>query len=508
MNSETRPPIFDFGEFSPRCLGVTVNLPEELGEHMYSMAAFLLADDPEERRHEFVKTFVQDSEDPAAQFIGISYGSVVSHELKHFHDYLASPFGCSVMREHFLLLLQGFVTIPRLLAEPVIGIPLQSWRDLSDSLHQVYTKQSGCRGFKRFPPESTRKTTEYVEVVLRTIQAWHSNPPSAPGFPISTRHLIEAAAIEVQLAVISKSFGPEWAVFFGDHLAKLDKAGTYSTVAGIWRTVAEKFRTSIPAAVRNAVLFYALCGKPAAGPDDLDAHPASRFVTIMGHMRERNGIPGRDEVLAFLDSCAGKHHWPTLTEALEESRHANRQYALVARQMARSQGGGDEDRFPHLLFDAYDGWVSAHDEMISRIVKDPLAYLDPVQYLDAAEHWVAAPKYVSTTSTEFFREGARLYTALIERGWKPVWGVGSAEEGSCALFYSPDFTVGLPVITREHAFVLSLYIWDGYALWSRGMLNPASRWVVTQTLARMKTSGDMSAEDFQNAPRQRIILEL
>src|SRR5258705_9204692 len=103
MQSETEPLIFDFGEFSPRSLGVTVNLPEQLGPHLYSMAAFLLAVDTEERGYDFLRTFIRDTEDPAAQFAAISYGSVVSHELKHFHDYLASPFGCSVMREHLLL---------------------------------------------------------------------------------------------------------------------------------------------------------------------------------------------------------------------------------------------------------------------------------------------------------------------------------------------------------------------------------------------------------------------
>src|SRR5262249_19125411 len=126
----------------------------------------------------------------------------------------------------------------------------------------------------------------------------------------------------------------------------------------------------------------------------------------------------------------------------------------------------------------------------------------------AAERWVAAPKYVSTTSTELFCEGGTLYAALVERGWEPVWGVGFEEEGCCALFYSPDLTPGVPAISKEHAFVMSDYIWLSYALWSRGMLNPAARWVTARTLEYMKESADLTAADFRNASPRRIVLEL
>ena len=465
-----------------------MNLPEDLGPHLLNMASFLLADDPEDTRYQFLRDLLQKNHDQSTQFMIVSCGSALSHELKHFHDYLSSPFGCLVLREHFLLILQLLSVTPYLLPEPVIGIPLQHWRDLSDVRYKMYARSSQPRTFSKFPSAAT-KITEFADGIIGKIQSWHGNPPFMPGFPITARHLIEAAAIEVQVARISQSFGPECACSFRAYLRSRDDAAIYTAVSDLWQKVADAFGGApVPAAIQSAVLFYALCGKPAADPNDHGAHPVSRFVLLAECIRDQTGVPAETEVLAFLDACADKYGWPTLSESLEESSGANRQYALKIREIVRSSEGSNETNFPELIFTAYDAWVAAHEQMVSAIIRNPMAYFDPSQYLLNAETWVAAPIYVSTTSPNLFIEGRPLSEALRKRGWEPVWGAGDEVHRSWAMICGPDLTPGAPILSKQHAEALSSPIWVCYALWSRGMLNPAAESVAGRMLELLQPS--------------------
>jgi hypothetical protein len=479
--------VFDFGEFSPRSLGVTLNLPEDLGPHLLNMASFLLADDPEEIRYLFLRDLLRNNHDPSTQFMIVSCGSALSHELKHFHDYLSSPFGCLVIREHLLLILQFLSVTPYLLPEPVIGIPLQQWRDLSDVRHKMYARSSQPRTFSKFPSAAT-EITECADGIISKIQSWHGRPPFMPGFPITARHLIEAAAIEVQVSKISQSFGPEHGSSFRAYLRSRDDAGTYTAVSDLWQKVTDAFGGApVSAAIQSALLFYSLCGKPAADPTDHGAHPVSRFLLLAGCIRDRTGVPAETEVLAFLDDCAAKYVWPTLSESLQESSWANHQYGLAMREIVRSLEGNNEANFPELIFTAYDAWVAAHEQMVSTIINNPMAYFDPSQYLLNVESWVAAPIYVSTTSPNLFIEGRPLPEALRKRGWEPVWWAGDEEHRSWRMIYGPELTPGVPILSKEHAEALSCPIWVCYALWSRGMLNPVARSLAGRMLESLRS---------------------
>jgi hypothetical protein len=474
---------FDFGEFSPRSLGVTLNLPEGLGRCLYSMASFLMSDDPDEKRYQFLQDFLEQEQDGGAQFIGVSYGSAFIHELKHYHDYLASPFGCSVMMDHFLLLPHLFSVLQDLSTEPVIIIPLQSWRDLSDTLYEVLRKRSQGGQFSRYPPERSVRTIGYAEDTLRRIQSWHS-APFMPNFPLATRQLIEAAAVETQKAQIAALFGPKRLAAFCDYLNRIDENRIYTGVSDLWQKVSENLGgASIPASVRNALLFCALCGRAGSRPDDQEAHPVARFILLLGYIRKYGKIPTEDTILDFLDEWADYYGLPTLNEAMAASAKKNEAYAQAMREIYRDRSEKDGWDFPEMLFDTYDSWIAAHDHMVSEILQNPMTYFDPSQYIGSGDRWVAAPIYISTTSTDLFGLDSPLFKRLKLRGWESVWGVElSEDEGAIALMYHPDLSLGIPVINREKALHLSTFIWLAFALWSRGMLNPANRWVAARML--------------------------
>jgi hypothetical protein len=85
---ETLP--FNFGEYSPRTLGITVNLPLDLDERLKDIFLYLTADSKEQLQG-FRMLFRDASEEE--RFLILGYASAVAHELRHFHDYLLSPIG-------------------------------------------------------------------------------------------------------------------------------------------------------------------------------------------------------------------------------------------------------------------------------------------------------------------------------------------------------------------------------------------------------------------------------
>lgn len=479
--------VFEVGEFSPRSLGVTVHLPLSLGDLFPHFGAFLLSGESGEARYQYLAELLEKETDPRTRFLILSYATFLLHELKHFHDFLASPYGATLMAENMLAAHYVWPVLGALGGEPTIGVPLQAWQSLSDAMHAVYRKQTKSGQFSRYPPAHIGRFTQAVGNIFARIKAWQATPPSAAEASITTRQLLEGAAVEVQATQMVHLFGMDCLVEFCQYLAGIDTGQTYTRTWALWERVAQDMGEDVDfsPAVRNALLFFMLCGTPQRKPDEIGAHPVTRLLALVGYMLERGEAPQEDNVLDYLNTWAEEHGESSLEESLQNALEWSRQFAAGLRALARNNEEAIGHKiYPEDLFDSYDAWVGAQEQMVGQILLNPMDYFDNDQYLANMNRWVGAPVYVSTDSA-FFSEDNSMFEKFRRRGWQVVWAEGDADGGVSPqgrLVYGPELTIGQPVLSRKTAAFLSTQIWMTYLLWSQGMLSPIHRQVAAAVI--------------------------
>src|SRR5260221_3708 len=87
----------DFGGFDPKFLGVTIKIAS--GENWQSVKSQMEGRDPET---EFIL-----AHPPRKAFELLSLATVLSHEFRHFHDFLVSPFGAEIFRSRIMALVNA-----------------------------------------------------------------------------------------------------------------------------------------------------------------------------------------------------------------------------------------------------------------------------------------------------------------------------------------------------------------------------------------------------------------
>jgi len=479
---------FDFGEFSLRSLGITLTLPEQVMQRYPKIAlASLHRFRSGDERIDFFRQLFQDEPDDAAKFAVVGYASVFAHEIRHYHDYLATPFGAATMID--LMLAARYLPLIYYLLrdEQSIGLPLQAWEKLSSRLHRVYQQQPGHGSFKENPPEGTGRFTASADAILSRVHARLGRSRQHPEGTLETRDILEASALSIQTEQIERIFDYPTAVTFANNVREQAGTETYSRLWQLFNTAAADISPGFffSPAVANAIILFALCGTDKEGEEW--SHPADRINAVLGYLLYSKEFPTEENILDILEYCSKIYNIPTMAQSLEESVDFTARFAKGLRiEWEKDTETLGVELSDDKLYNCFDSWVAAHEQMVSRILQAPLTYCEPKLYLSLINDWAAAPVYLAGSGPAFSVESP-LVKNLRDAGWIEVWGEGDLKYSpdeivQVELMHGPEMTEGSPVLLREEAQFLSLTIWMTYAIWSQGMLHPNHRRVAVAAL--------------------------
>jgi hypothetical protein len=482
-------PPFDFGEFSCRSLGVTVRLPEEVGRRFPEAAAsavLAFGSTAPERVAELRRLYAERA-DPATRFLLAGYASAIVHELRHFHDYLATPFGASTMADLALAARYCLPTLAGMAREPTVGLPLQRWQSLSPALHAAYRRQTRSGTFSAAPPAALGRITASAQSILERVERRLGPSPTHPESELTTRHLLEVSALCAQIEYVELLFGYEAAVEFAKYVADYPGTALYSRLVALFNTVADDLAPGrhFSPLVMNAIVLDALCA--SGDPATEWSHPVDRLHGVLGYLQYAREFPDASNVLDILEHVSTTFAYPGVEESLNASVQRTHELARALRVLA------ERDRANGLpvdggLVDCFDAWAAAHEFMAGAILQRPGAYLEPASYLDATTSgaFVAAPVYLAGEGPAF-RTSEAIVAAFRQGGWTTVWGLGDLAERPdevqvASLLAAPGMTAGHPLIPLDRARYLSMTLWVTSALWSSAMLSPMHRQVASAVL--------------------------
>ena len=420
----------------------------------------------------------RDASSEDERFLILGYASAVSHELRHFHDYLLSPIGVMDGRDFAMAAINLLPAMIILRQEEKVVIPLQAWETLSDRLCSILNR-AGKGTLGRKPPERTRGYTQAVEERFQSVLPRQELSVESPVGSITTAHIVECSALAVQAAYLILNYGAESWPVFRDGLNRIDRTGNYTRVSHLW-DFALQWRpagANFSYAVLNSILFMSLCGFPdEAQSNGLRDDPPFRLVSILDYLAKRREMPVDGTILPILDDWARDAGVPAMSEALNLAMRAHREYftGVFAEMSSLEQT---------LRVPIYSGtrelleaWMASREHMAEEFLRDPLTYLDPVRYLRNRDRFVACPMYLSTTSGLFDSSGD-LMTLMRNAGWSPVYGRRSSDNLRSVhqLLRAPALTTGRVFLDRKQSWDLSSTIWLSHVLWSREMTGSLER---------------------------------
>src|SRR4051812_42533706 len=171
--------LFEAGSFSPHTIGVQIRVPKTLSP--------LLGVVLESLRHQFDdpgdvdpldREIVNLAQRHGKLFDVLAYSSVVIHEMRHFHEYMATAYGSRIMFDHLLLASFTAPVQRSLEAEDAIAVPITSWAAMTASNYKKYSQQVRPSTLSRRPPELTSRLIEFAQPVIASIGSLDALPVS------------------------------------------------------------------------------------------------------------------------------------------------------------------------------------------------------------------------------------------------------------------------------------------------------------------------------------------
>jgi hypothetical protein len=288
------------------------------------------------------------------RFDTISFSAVHEHEVRHFHEFLGSPYGQSIMFDQTLLVSCLAALWSELREEEVLVVPLQKWAELNDTYYSVIERKVQPARLRRHPPPMTSalvlKTSKVLERLRSINRPCRQMDTIAKGFAPTFMQLMESTALSVQLSRLKDIYADE--ALLEGYLRKLgekDKNQRYLQTWNLWYTLERQLKLkragklskpAVPHTIRNAVTFFCLCAtanddasaRDATAPGRDKFHPGSIFFKLWCELRSEKRIPVDSAIVGWLDGKAKKLGLMTLRESLESSIELSESRLKLLRQ--------------------------------------------------------------------------------------------------------------------------------------------------------------------------------
>jgi hypothetical protein len=385
----------DYGGFDPTFLGITIRFGtlsawEAFDTFANTAEPVSFSDLPENMRFEALATV-----------------SVVSHEARHFHDFMLSPYSARIFRLRIQSLINLLGLLPHLLNKDsnCLFVPLSKWSVLSPEARARYVgglpPKSDGQQWKAVPipvlkpaddqevpsgsrlvswQESPEKLLQAAILLQNRIADLTYNPKTVVhGKSLQPWQLFELSGLVVQLEDLYHTYGPAETEFFLRRLAGAEK-NPYGGMLALAFVLADKFRRPFDARLTSAMAFWSFMG--SYEKDGWNACPTERFVRLWD-LISRDGFPAyTSDLMLLLNNWSSRLQLSTVEEGLVETETLISAFAgKVAEVFSNYKSTFTSKEFGKLIVQIVQGVQKSNQHMVKIFRDDPWGYVAADQYL-------------------------------------------------------------------------------------------------------------------------------
>jgi hypothetical protein len=383
----------DFGGFDPSFVGVTIRFGSESAFRF--SRAFRQGDRPPQVDHLTAEE----------RFEALSIASVISHEVRHFHDFLISPYSARL----FKLRVQGALNTLQMLPElqqfdgNCLPVPLSKWCAMSqaerdEALSRLPRRRDGDAWrpvplpFVKDDQKLPRALAQYkgddaLEMLLGAARVNREGVRELTlGQAGSSRfqpwQVYEASALLVQLQELWSLYGKEEFEFFMDSLVSEENA-----YASMWKLIKElwdQHGQRLDTRIASATIFWSLLGSYLR--DGTNGCPTVRFTRLLALLK-KEGVPSSGSDLASLfRRWSARLKLSTIEDGLDEAVGVFARLSDIMRAAATTFPSELRDEFDALMR-VTDGVEASSRHMVEQLRRDLDIYVAPHRYQENLEHF-------------------------------------------------------------------------------------------------------------------------
>jgi hypothetical protein len=391
----------DYGGFDPSFLGVTIRFSNERVWEIYQ---------------EFVenpKPPKIDLTNPDLAFEALSITSVISHEVRHFHDFLLTAYSAHIFHLRIQALVNLLQLTPLMTGDSggnCIPVPLSTWARLGqEKRERLLSSFPIVGGIKAWIPVS-------IPVVEESTTPSHTDAPvdSAEG----VKSLIAAATLSIS-KVRDLTYNPNtvngdrsfqaWQVFelsgvltqiqdiwltYGQMETELfvryilsKKGNPYGGMLSVVWHLFDKMSRPFDPNIASVMTLWSLLGSYSV--DGWNACPTTRFVRLWEYISREGLAEDQTPPFELFDRWSHALGLSTVTQGLDDSvKTFTRISDLIQKRVLGATDSFVNKKYGAFLFRVTDGVARACQHMVKEFRREPEKYLFPYLYLEHASNFV------------------------------------------------------------------------------------------------------------------------
>lgn len=381
------------GSFNPKFYGVTLvhAHPSDLAH----LAAYNEADD--------LGAWIESAASFDIDLVGRL--STIDHEVRHFHDFLLSPFGLNTMGLRIQATVNGLQTLAAIRESPgkYLPVPLSRWMSWDQGRRQAWIDRDGrhwgyddLADFVQVPGPEHRDAVETeglgsleglplaIQIgrwagatagAFRALLKMREPLPPRDGYPtITPNDAFEGSAHLVQAQAVWNGQGEAAGAAYLNFLETSDL--TCLRPYNALRLALQEAIDWVPARRLAELYAWTLLTQP----DDVETYgnPAIRLLLLLVAARSSpEGLLLEQPTEALWDGLDLLTRSPPWRRNLAEADAIAARRAEKYRALRQAMGGTEADA----LFDICDLWLADRQRMSALLTEDPGAYADPYRYV-------------------------------------------------------------------------------------------------------------------------------
>lgn len=374
----------DFGGFSTCFPGATIKFANKRAWNTWD--SFITASTP-----------LLPGDDVADEevFEAIALTSTLSHEVRHFHDFLLTPNSAHLFRlrtQGLFNLLGALRNLPDSDAD-CLPVPVLAWCSLDEAKRDSELRFFGRRsdGTSRVPlplpmisdwsvpndaggPATLEMLLRAAAVTENRIHDFtYNRGTDTRGFSFQPWQIYELSAVLTQLQDIFTTYGVEEMNFFLRFLQ--ERQSPYSTVLLFAKPLTDNMR------LLSWITFWSLLG--SYQKDDWKACPTHRFLRLADYTLNGGVLEETEDPLEAFGIWSAEFGLSTVEEGVAETEKMFRRTVEYAHKYAEHS----PDHWAELLVRTTTGIANASHHMCSQVLSDPTNYVNLLNYLNSPS-WV------------------------------------------------------------------------------------------------------------------------
>lgn len=343
---------------------------------------------PDHQHRDYVRSLA----DEVDQFDAVAYFSLRVHESRHFHDLLATPYGCMLMRQYFRTALLGqAVTQDLILRRRSIFVPITEWTANPDFLRRQFPQlelpSDSISGFARVVSTMSKKLAVFNQGIVA---------PSLNKMGLDACGILEGSAITSQELHIAEAYGQDAALMFRRRVSQSPVGHQYY---GVRMLLQQMCGEAIPATNFLALCLCCLCGD-FQDPDAAHSrYPADLLVELIVWMENKGFQLSRasnaEKVLEAADHFFREVHGRSLMDNLRTASETNLKAVRALEDDAKHLAESGAERAATDLVSGFRNYATAYEGWIRSVFSDPNGYCS-VDYSRHLDRHVPAAFFLET----------------------------------------------------------------------------------------------------------------